>query len=101
MVGRCTELIAFFVTHQNIQMETVFVFVLPIILSIASIVFMRTCCDRADGKPIPRILCYGLVVLAYHPDRLVDSVRKHFCRDDCQFYQRRSSFERKLYQILV
>lgn len=53
--------------QSEIAMEVIFVFILPLILNIATLVFLRTCCERSSGKPVPRMLCYGLVVLAFIP----------------------------------
>ena len=48
-------------------MEVFFAFILPMILVLATVVFLRTCCERALGKPVPRLLCCALALLSLIP----------------------------------
>lgn len=48
-------------------METFFLVILPLVLDLAIIVFMRTCLCLRGSRPIPRMLCYGLILPACIP----------------------------------
>ena len=48
-------------------MEVFFVFILPLVLDLAILVFMRTCLCLEKRRPIPRMLCYGLMLPACVP----------------------------------